>query len=286
MGIGIALSGGGLKGAAHIGVIQALEELGIEINSISGTSSGSIFAIMYAMGYTTNEMTEIFEECYKKVTKIKKMPIAKEAIHFIFTKNNSLTGLISGEEIEKVISHYANKKGLEKMKDIDKKVAIATVDAKTTKECILWSGEEEINEMGMDYISDISIGKAVRSSMAFPAVFTPCKYKNYIFIDGGTKDNLPVDVLEKMGEDKKIAVSFKLDTYRENSNLFDTILRACDIFSYRDVLNSQKKADCNIEISIEQAKLLSIDSISNSMKIGYDTVMKEKEKILELVREK
>ena len=83
-----------------------------------------------------------------------------------------------------------------------------------------------------------------------------------------------------MGADKIIAISFKLDEYKDDSNLLDTILRACDIFSYRDVLDSQKKSDVVIEIDIAQAKLLSIDSIDEAIKIGYDTVMKNKEKIV------
>ncbi|MBR3153313.1 MAG: hypothetical protein IKF52_06990 [Clostridia bacterium] len=134
----------------------------------------------------------------------------------------------------------------------------------------------------MDYISDISVGKAVRSSIAFPAVFTPCVYKDYVFIDGGTKDNLPVDVLKKMGAGKILGISFKLDNYKDDSNLLDTILRACDIFSYRDVVASQEKCDAYLEIDIAQAKLLSIDSVDEAIKIGYDTVMKNKEKILGL----
>ena len=56
MKIGLCLSGGGIKGAAHIGVIKALEEENIKIDCISGTSSGSIVAAMYAMGYSSNEM--------------------------------------------------------------------------------------------------------------------------------------------------------------------------------------------------------------------------------------
>ncbi len=284
MGLGLALAGGGLKGVAHIGVIQAFEELGIEIDYISGTSSGSIFAVMYAMGYNTKEMKEIFEECYKKVIKIKKIPIMQALFKYFSTKKNTLAGIICGEELENMILEFAKKKGFEKMKDINKNLAVVTVDAKTTKECILWSRQEVLNDEEIDYISDISIGKAVRSSMAFPAAFTPCIYKNYIFIDGGTKDNLPIGVLKKMGASQTIGISFKLDEYKENSNLFDTILRACDIFSYRDVLNSQKQTDIAMEIDIANAKLLSIDNVDHAIKIGYDTIMKQKKKILDLVK--
>lgn len=72
--LGIAFSGGGLQGISHIGVIRALEELQIHPDVISGTSSGSIFASMYAMGYTSSEMEEIAKKSWKKLSKIKKVP--------------------------------------------------------------------------------------------------------------------------------------------------------------------------------------------------------------------
>ena len=62
MSLGLALSGGGIKGAAHIGVIKALEENNIKIDYISGTSSGSLIATMYAMGYTPDEMYNLFKK--------------------------------------------------------------------------------------------------------------------------------------------------------------------------------------------------------------------------------
>ena len=60
MNIGLALSGGGIKGAAHIGVIQALQEVGINANMVAGTSIGSIVAALYAMEYTPKEMVKLF----------------------------------------------------------------------------------------------------------------------------------------------------------------------------------------------------------------------------------
>ena len=77
MSIGLAIAGGGMQGVAHIGAIKALEELGIKPDYIAGTSSGSIFASMYAMGFTTEEMFEIVGGSYKTLTNIEKLPIAK-----------------------------------------------------------------------------------------------------------------------------------------------------------------------------------------------------------------
>ena len=68
MSLGLALAGGGLKGLAYIGVIKALEELEIKIDYLSGTSSGSMFASFYAMGYTSNEIKEKAIDYYKNNT--------------------------------------------------------------------------------------------------------------------------------------------------------------------------------------------------------------------------
>ena len=69
MKLGLALSGGGVKGAAHIGVIKALEENGIKVEAIAGTSIGSIVGSLYAMGYTTEKMLEIFKYFAKAIMK-------------------------------------------------------------------------------------------------------------------------------------------------------------------------------------------------------------------------
>ena len=197
-------------------------------------------------------------------------------------------GEIQAQEIlkkEDIVKKYARKKEIYKISDIRKKFAVITVDAKCTKKCILASQNIQ-RKKDVEYLFNIPIEKAVHASMAFPAIFTPCHYKKYYFIDGGTVDNLPVDALKDLGATKTISLSFKLDEYKGNENLFSTILRACDIFSLKDVKMGQKLSDIDIEIDIDQAKLLKIDNIDSSIQIGYDTVMKNKEKILGMVETK
>ena len=75
MKIGLALAGGGMQGIAHIGVIKALRELNIDIDYISGTSSGSIFALMYALDYDTKEMIDMSKKYYKVLTNIERKNI-------------------------------------------------------------------------------------------------------------------------------------------------------------------------------------------------------------------
>ena len=107
MEIGLALAGGGVKGASHIGVIKALQENGIEISHIGGTSIGSIVASLYAMGYNTDEMLKLFKYFSKYIMKVD----PKYYWTNVKSKKNFMGyGLISGENIELAINECAELK--------------------------------------------------------------------------------------------------------------------------------------------------------------------------------
>lgn len=284
MGLGLALAGGGLKGIAHIGVVKALRELGVTVDYLSGTSSGSIFALMYALGYNEKEMKEKSLLYAKILTNIKKKPIIKAGITYITKKNIDLPGLMPGENVEKIVEELVASKGKEKMSDLDLPFAVATVDTISTKECIFLSRKYNIENPEIDYLYDAPITKAVRASMAFPGVFTTCDYNGYNFIDGGTKDNLPVQILKDMGATKTLAISFKIDAYTPSNNILSILLRTVDIFSLKDVRNAQKESDLAIEIDASSASLLQIDDIDKLVEIGYNTIMDKKDEILSLIK--
>lgn len=284
MKVGIALAGGGLKGVAYIGALKALEELGIKIDYISGTSSGSMAASLYAMGCAPEEMKKIIYESYKNLVKIPKKPIISSVGTYITKKQLTLEGLISGERVENLIQNAAKERNYDNIKEIKMPLAITTVDTISTKECIFLSRDYNLKNDDIDYIYDISIGKAVRSSMAFPGIFTTSKFKNYNFIDGGTKDNLPIKVLKDMGADVTIGLSFKLDDYdTENQNILSILLRTVDIFSLKDVLNAQKEASIAIEIDAKGTSLMEIDNIDECIEIGYNAIMERKEEIQKIL---
>ena len=116
--------------------------------------------------------------------------------------------------------------------------------------------------------------------MAFPAIFTTSNYEEYNFIDGGTADNLPVQVLKDMGATKTIAISFDLNKYSPSKSLEGVLIRALDIFSNPSVQKSRDLADISIEIYNPDTSLLSMDEIEKTMVNGYNAVMRQKEKIL------
>lgn len=282
MKIGLALAGGGMQGVAHIGAIKALEELGIKPDYISGTSSGSIFAAMYAMGFTLDEMFKLVSENYTMLVNVEKKPIVKAIGTYITQKEINIGGLIKGEKIEELVTKIAKPKGIKNISDIQMPLAIPTVDTISTKECISMSKNYNLKSDDIDYIYDIPIATAVRASMAFPGIYTTCNFGKYNFIDGGTKDNLPVKVLKDMGAEKVIAISFDITNYTPSNNILNILLRAVDIFSLKDVRKAQKEADIAIEIQNDDTSLLQTDNLEKCLQIGYNTIMAHREEFEKL----
>lgn len=283
MSLGIALAGGGLKGIAYIGALKALEEIGIKPDYLSSTSSGSIFSSFYAMGFTPDEMKPLAEKYYKMLTNLDKKPIIKAGLTYATTGVARIEGIMDGARISNLVTELGKQKNISNMNELNINYAICTVDTISTNECIFLSKKCDKKDEYVDYIYDAPIATAVRASMSFPAIFTPCNYEKYNFIDGGTKDNLPIKILKNMGADKTLALSFRIDDYAPKEDIFAVLLRAVDIFSLEDVRNAQKLSDLAIEIDAAGTGLLVIDNFDNLIQVGYDTITKNKEKILALV---
>ena len=118
MKFGVCLAGGGLKGAAHIGALKALEEEGINIDCISGTSSGSIVATLYAANFSTEEILNIFSKYSKKIKYIDFKNIFNIIKRLLVEHKFLIEGFNSGEIIEKMINEICNKKNIKNIKDI------------------------------------------------------------------------------------------------------------------------------------------------------------------------
>ena len=283
--IGVALAGGGLQGFSHIGALKALEELGVKVEYISGTSSGSMMASLYAMQYSLEEIEKMCENVYKKILKIRKRTLLKIVLNLLLHKETRIEGLIQGEKVANFINKAANAKNMNMIDDFKKiKIAIATVDTKTMKECIFLSETVTEKEKTINYISNINIGKAVQSSIAFPGIFTASNYNEYNFIDGGTVNNLPVKVLKDMGAKKIISLSFDLNKYTPSKSIEGVVMRALDIFSLNSVRAGQKEANVAVEIYNQDTGLVNIKDLSKTIQNGYDAVMEKKEEILELIK--
>ena len=134
MKLGIALSGGGIRGIAHAGVLKALEDNGIKIDAIGGTSSGALIAGLYAIGYTPENIYELFKRYSKDIVGTGLSPIITRVSNILKKEN---TGFRRGENIEKLFNKLANEKGIKNISDItNMPISIPSVDIKNGKEYI------------------------------------------------------------------------------------------------------------------------------------------------------
>lgn len=269
MKLGLALSGGGIRGAVHIGVLKAFEENNIKIDVIGGTSSGSLVAALYAMGYTPVHIYELFKRYGKTITSMDAGSIINGVSGYIVNKKFNISGISDGNSIEELYNEFANRKNIYKMSDVKMPIVIPTIDIKNGKEYVFTSKKNRNKNHGK-YITDISVGAAVRASSSFPGVFCPYEYKNHIFLDGGTIDNIPVSEVARCGADKVITVNFAPIEITNNSNVMDIVLRAIDIMGNKIIESDVKKSDFILTIPTDnEIGFLDSNQIEKCYKCGY-----------------
>lgn len=203
--VGVVLSGGGARGFAHIGALKVLEEVGIPIDYVVGTSMGSIVGGLYAIGYSAHEIeamvTEVdWEELFtdtpprKLWSYQKKRASAKYILGVEFTRKGFVVpqGLTAGQKISNLMAFLTLRAS-----DIDDFDEFPIPYRAVAADIV--SGEEVILDQG-------SLADAMRASMAVPGIFTPITVNKHLLVDGGVVKNLPVDVAQQMGADIVIAI--------------------------------------------------------------------------------
>ena len=274
MKIGIALSGGGIRGIAHAGVLKALEDNNIKIDIIGGTSSGSLVAALFAMGYSPYYIYILFKRYAKEMVSVDPAPIAQGVRDFVFNKKLGLTGFNRGDNIEIEYNNLALRKGIKKISDINIPLVITSVDIKNAKEYIFTNNIPIKKTKNIEYIDNISIGTAVRASSSFPGIFCPCEYKGHSFLDGGILDNIPVLEVKKQGADRVLAVNFKADDIDKESNLMDITMRTLDIMGNKISEECLEKSDFVLTVETDKTGLLDVSKLDECYKYGYDSVIK------------
>lgn len=271
MKLGLCLSGGGVKGAAHIGVIKAFEEENIKFDYISGTSSGSIVATLYAVGYSAEEIYNLFKKYCKSIKYVEWKIILKGIGGLIFKRKIIIDGLNSGDKIENIINEACREKDITNINQINKNLIIPSVDLYDGKVYIFSSKANRGNfSNNILYIHDINIGKAVHASCSYPGVFSPCKYKNTKLIDGGIRENIPWKETKISGADKVISVIFEKEKKeRDYNNVIDVISNSLDILSHELSTYELAGADYLLNIKTKDVQLLDINKIDYLYNMGY-----------------
>lgn len=213
--IALVLGGGGAKGAAHVGVLKYIEQSGIPIDYIVGTSIGSIVGGLYSCGYRSDDLEELFtsQEWIDLLTDRSdshKGKILKEedGVTYIFgfpisNKNraaNKKQGILRGDSITSFLGRLTER---EDSIDFDKlpiPFRCVAVDINTFKEVIFKEG---------------SLPLAMRASMSIPLAFNTVQKNGMILVDGGVLNNLPVDVAKDMGADYIIAIDLTVNKHED-----------------------------------------------------------------------
>lgn len=282
MNLGIAFSGGGAKGIAHAGVLKAFLENSIVPNIVGGTSSGSIVATLYAMGYSPDNIYKLFKKYSKVITNIKSKALIGEISKYSLTKKININGLNTGEELSNIFNKLSLEKGIKNIKDLKIPLVIPAVDILEEKEYIFSTIKPNVLYKEK-YITDIDLGTAVRASSSFTGVYSPCKFENKMFLDGGLVNNTPVKELKECGADKVIAINFKSDKLKETSNIIDIVMKSLDIMSNRLAKENLEKSDILITLKTRTIGLLDIDKSEYCFEVGYNAAMEQMSEIKKII---
>ncbi|MFN3871219.1 MAG: patatin-like phospholipase family protein [Aquificaceae bacterium] len=241
MRVNLVLSGGAARGIAHIGVIKALQELGFEISAVSGVSAGALVATFYCDGYTPQEMLKIVK--------------SKDWLKYLRPTFPKL-GFISLKEAGKFLSKSISFQHIEESK---KKLFIGAVDIKTGKTL---------------YFDKGSLIPILLGSCALPGIFEPVRYKEYLLVDGGLTNNLPVEPLLS-AEGLLVGVDVNPNISMEKvSNIFQLLLRSL-LLAVRSNADKRKEL-CHIVIEPELYNYSPFDLLKAEeiYRLGYEKTIK------------
>ncbi|MQU05721.1 patatin-like phospholipase family protein [Pseudomonas helleri] len=225
--IGLVLSGGAARGLAHVGVLKALEEQGIHIDAIAGTSMGAVIGGLYASGYKIDELEKLalsidWQEALSDSPAREDIPFRRKQDDRDFLVRQKLSfrddgslglplGVIQGQNLalllESLLAHSSDVRDFDKLPIPFRAVATDIV-----------SGEKVVFRKG-------HLPQVIRASMSIPAVFAPVEINGQLLVDGGMVDNIPVDVAREMGVDLVIVVDIgtPLRGRKELNTVFDIL---------------------------------------------------------------
>ena len=193
--IGIALSGGAARALCHIGVLQVLEDIGVEISAVSGSSMGAIIGAIYSTGVDLKEMESFVTSTdWRSFLMFSFLPISR-------------AGIVNDRKVEEVLKKFLGDKTFA---DCKKDFCCVAVDILNSRKVVFNSG---------------SLREAVRASMAIPGVFVPVYRQNAILVDGGVMEPLPTEALKSLNVNFIIASSIIFESAKSDYTDHDSAAR-------------------------------------------------------------
>ncbi len=280
--VGLVLGGGGAKGAAAIGILKELEREKIPIDYIAGTSIGAIIGGLYAQGYRADDLEKLFRSqnwlallADRDTTLVGKVYKEEDGVIYVFgfpvrrkadADNNTGFWMLHGDHVYNFL---------------DSLVSRSPVQRGTVKQAIPFSCVAFDIRRQQEIVLDTgSLARNMRASMAIPGAFKPVQIDTLMLVDGGMGNNLPVDVVRKMGADIVIAVDLqqrKRDDYRSPfgflkglGGILDWLAERPDIKKYNV---NRTKADLYINPDLGSYGVTDFNAkaIKDILKIGEDT---------------
>ncbi len=271
--VGLALSGGAIRGVAHIGVIKALEEARIPIHCISGTSAGSLVGGIYACGVPVHILEAEALALNDKLLDFNASGAAKAVLSLFGGRRVGFKGLIKGDGVQKLAWRLTGGKNI---RDAQLGLALCAVDL-LSGQTIFFTNARLKPRRG-DYIvdNDVSIADAVAASSTIPAVFVPRPCKDWLLVDGGVTEYVPVKVLRDMGAKFVIAVDLgkEAGVPKAPDDFLEISSRSLDIMGRRLADFSGQKADAIIAPFVSDVDLFDFKRTPELLERGYEAAKK------------
>ncbi|MET6989343.1 patatin-like phospholipase family protein [Sediminicola arcticus] len=267
--VGLVLSGGGAKGLAHIGALKVIEESGVKIDYIGGTSMGAIIGALYASGYSAMELDSIFQKTdfanliqdnlpRSAKTFYEKEDSERYALTLPFNNFKiSFPQALSGgqkiyNELVRLLYHVKD------IRDFDK-LPIPFLCIATNVE----TGEEVLLTHGY-------LPEAILASGTFPSLFEPSEIDGAILIDGGVVNNYPIKEVENMGADVLIGVDVQhgLSNRESLMSATEVLLQINNYRTVRDMVKKSIETDIYIQPNIEKYSVIAFDMGKNIVRSG------------------
>ncbi len=236
--VGIAFGGGGVRGMAHLPIMQEFQNRGIIADMVSGSSIGSCMAALYAGGFSGDYLARL---------------LSKVDLKMVMPFKPSSQGLIDGKNYETFVRVMTNDKNIE---DLPIPLRIVATDLPT--------GEMHVFESG-------NIARAVHCSSAIPTAFKPVEYLDTLFVDGCLVDNVPCKLLKKMGADIVIGINLDPPKSTRTDNVVDVIQRTVDALGQRH--NSSDRADVLFAPFDEYVSALSLGKAEFCLERGREEAL-------------
>ncbi|MDR0842767.1 MAG: patatin-like phospholipase family protein [Acidobacteriota bacterium] len=283
--VALALSGGGARGAAHIGILKVFEREGIPIDCIAGTSMGALAGGLYAVGYSPEEIENFLAEqdwgtLFSDAPQWRFTPLAERADSRyqgkIALRGLSLEipgGLFSGQRFTEAMDVLTATQMLHAQNDFDKLPipfrAVATN---------LVDGKPYVFHQG-------SLTQAVRASIAVPMMFTPIEIEDGLLIDGGLVNNLPTDIARDMGADIIIAIDVSSPLMRKDElgTLFSVVDQAISLQMEKNVEVNKKLAHLVLTPNMDGLTNTNYDKLPEIIKRGEEAAEQHLQEIKALV---